>query len=120
MEIIQFPGKELWKDIVKRPVQNFEELKEIVKPILDAVKEKGDAAIKNYSLKLDKVDLDKIQVSEAKIRRATQSIDHSLKTAIETARKNIHTFHAAQSEQIRIIETSRGVRTGLPVRTRVR
>ena len=57
MEIIQYPEKNIWNDILKRPAFSVKELETNVSNILEDVKANGDAAIKKYALQFDKVSL---------------------------------------------------------------
>jgi histidinol dehydrogenase len=109
MEIIQYPEKNIWNDILKRPAFSVKELETNVSNILEDVKANGDAAIKKYALQFDKVNLSTITVSEEEIAQAIRSVSNELKNAIEMAKQNIETFHASQKEEIKTIETQKGV-----------
>lgn len=109
MEIIQYPEKNIWNDILKRPAFSVKELETNVSNILEDVKANGDAAIKKYALQFDKVNLSAITVSEEEIAQAIRSVSSELKNAIEMAKQNIETFHASQKEEVKIIETQKGV-----------
>ena len=109
MEIIQYPEKNIWNDILKRPAFSVKELETNVSNILDDVKANGDAAIKKYALQFDTVNLSTITVSEEEIAQAIRSVSSELKNAIEMAKQNIETFHTSQKEEIKTIETQKGV-----------
>lgn len=99
-----------WEVLLKRPAYNVVSLNEKVRAILDEVKEKGDDAIKNFSQRFDGVSLDNFTVSEDEKKGAEQSLSESLKKAIQTAARNITTFHQKQLAQPEIIETMPGIR----------
>ncbi|MFO0358721.1 MAG: histidinol dehydrogenase [Sphingobacteriaceae bacterium] len=109
MEIIQYPEKNIWNDILKRPAFSVKELETNVSNILEDVKANGDAAIKKYALQFDKVSLNTIRVSDEEIAQAIRSVSSELKNAIEMAKQNIETFHTSQKEEIKTIETQKGV-----------
>lgn len=109
MEIIKYPAKTLWKDILKRPTFNFKELEQTVSSILNDVKTNGDDAIRKYALQFDKVNLNSFQVGEAEIAEAFHIISQELKSAIEQAKQNIELFHNSQKEETKFIETVKGV-----------
>ncbi len=109
MEIIQYPEKNILNDILKRPAFSVKELETNVSNILEDIKANGDAAIKKYALQFDKVNLSAITVSEEEIAQAIRSVSSELKNAIEMAKQNIETFHASQKEEIKTIETQKGV-----------
>ncbi|HUS00406.1 MAG TPA: histidinol dehydrogenase, partial [Chitinophagaceae bacterium] len=103
------PSREKWNDIIQRPKINDAELKYIVADILSDVKENKDEGIKKYCLQFGKVWLDDLKVSEAEISEAVFLVDKDLKAAIQLAKKNIELFHLQQKEDIKKIETTKGV-----------
>ena len=109
MQIYQYPGKEKWNEIVQRPFIDHTLLEKSVKKILEKVKEKGDKALRKYSKEFDGVKLKKFQVSEKELNEAEALLSSELKQAIQQAKQNIETFHAAQNEEIKKIETKPGV-----------
>lgn len=109
MEIIKNPERKIWKDILKRPAFNYKELEKTVSLILEDIQLNGDTAVRNYCLQFDKVDLSSFRVNEIEILNAKNLLSPELKAAIDQARSNIETFHAAQKESITKIETAKGV-----------
>lgn len=103
------PARETWTEIIQRPQFNNEELKSRVSGILQDVKQNGDAAIKKYCLQFDGVALNELKVSEYEIEEALLLVDSELKMAIQLAKENIEKFHVSQKEEVKIIETSKGV-----------
>jgi histidinol dehydrogenase len=88
---------------------NLEEIEKVVAPILQQVKAQGDTALKEFTLRFDKVALPDIQVTPEEITGAGQQLSPELKKAIGVAKKNIETFHRAQLQQPQKIETQPGV-----------
>jgi histidinol dehydrogenase len=113
MEIVKYPQRESWKDLLKLPRIDHSELENVVSEILVDVKNNGDKALKDYSLKFDKVELKDFKVSQAEIDEANLRIDEPLKKAIGIARGNLEKFHDSQKVTGRIIETTPGVRCWL-------
>lgn len=109
MEIISYPEKNIWKNILKRPTFSFKELEKTVSDILEDVRTIGDEAIKKYALQFDKVNLNNLRVSKDEINDACNAVSPELKKAIETAKANIELFHKNQKEEIKEIETAPGV-----------
>ncbi len=109
MKIIRNPKKETWNEILARPAFDTEYLRRTVVDILDEVKKSGDAALKRFARKFDKVDLEDFLVTEQEFVEAERQITGDLKTAINRAKANIEKFHAAQAEKPEIIETTAGV-----------
>ena len=110
METIKYPNKETWKDILKRPTIDTTSLEATVQSVLLDIKANGQSAVKKYTLQFDKVDLENILVSADEFAVAVKSITTELKQAIQLAKKNIETFHSAQKEEVKIIETMPGVK----------
>lgn len=118
MEVYSYPEKELWDEIVLRPVVSTSPVEKTVKKILQKVREKGDKAIRKFTKEFDGVTLKKLRVTEREFEKAEKLIDEDLKKAIETAAKNIELFHSAQIEKVKKIETVPGVvcwRQSIPI-----
>lgn len=109
MKIIEYPQHKDWKTLLSRPALDNSSLTETVTAVLDDIKSRGDAAVKEYELKFDKVQLDSLQVSEAEIAEAETMVADELKNAIRLAKSNIEKFHAAQDHELPRIETMPGV-----------
>lgn len=109
MKIIEYPLHKDWKTLLSRPALDNSSLTETVTAVLDDIKSRGDAAVKEYELKFDKVQLDSLQVSEAELAEAESLVADELKNAIRLAKGNIEKFHAAQDHELPRIETMPGV-----------
>ena len=109
MKLYKYPDKEQWSKLVKRPVIESACLEKKVKKILAKVKQNGDKAIRKYAKEFDGIKLKKLLVSEKKLANAEGLLSIELKIAIQQAKKNIETFHAAQKEQVKKIETMPGI-----------
>lgn len=109
MEIIKYPSKEDWAALVKRPALDVTTLFDTVRTVLDEVRSQGDAAVKRYEEKFDKVALSDLQVSETEIEEARKLVPDDLKQAIRTAKANIEKFHASQRFTSQKVETTPGV-----------
>jgi histidinol dehydrogenase len=109
MKIYIDPGKEIWLQILQRPVFDYRQLEAEVSTILDDVKLNGDAAIKKYTAQFDGAVLNDFVVTEKEIAEAALHVDKDLKVAIEIAKNNITAFHISQKETVKKIETIAGV-----------
>ncbi len=110
MEIIRYPEQSRWKDILKRPLYDDRVIKETVVQILTDIRENGDSALKKYSRKFDKVNLENFLVTEEEIYQSEGNIKENLKLAIQLAKNNIEKFHSSQKQDTKIITTTRGVK----------
>jgi histidinol dehydrogenase len=99
-----------YKTVLQRPALDTTILFDSVKNILTDIKENGDAAVKNYALKFDKLDLTDFLVSEKEIQDAEDQLDTQLKKAILVAKSNIERFHEKQKSVVEIVETMQGVK----------
>ena len=109
MNIITYPERNTWADLLKRPTLQTESLRETVLEILNRIKFEGDKAVLEYEEKFDKVQLNSLLVSEEEIAEAEKKVSIELKAAITLAYNNIRTFHAAQEFQGKKITTLPGV-----------
>lgn len=109
MEIILYPDKKEWGGYLQRPHRDASELREVVKTVLDDVRQNGDKAIKLYEQKFDKVQLDSLAISEKELKEAESLVSTELKAAIQLAHANIEKFHAAQKFTTLKVETQPGV-----------
>ena len=116
--IIINPLRKEWPELIQRPQINSKDLDETVLEIINTVKQNGDEAVKNYSLKFHGFSPDNLWVTPDEIAGASKVIDKDLKKAVLLAKKNIEKFHQQQFEKIKKVETSSGVicwRKSLPV-----
>ena len=104
-----YPEKAQWNQLMKRAVNDTTELKESVAGIIEKVRTQGDEALREFCLKFDGVNLNKLKVSTSEIDEADDIVSHQLKRAISVAAKNIAKFHKAQRMEEIIVETTPGV-----------
>lgn len=109
MEIIKYPKKEEYGQIIRRPHKDSADLNSVVAQVLDDVRKEGDAAICRYEEKFDKVCLSSLLVTNEEIQSAEQYLSQDLKDAIHLAHSNISSFHEAQIMQPVEVETAPGV-----------
>jgi histidinol dehydrogenase len=109
INITKFPEKENWEKILLRPETNNAKLLATVKEVMTAVRLKGEEAVNMYSEKFDNVRVMHLKVASVEMQENTSILSKELKTAIQTAKKNIEKFHLAQVIEPKKIETSPGV-----------
>ncbi len=83
-----------------------------VAEIIANVRQNGDAALREYCLKFDKVRLDAIEVSREEIEAAYASVEPEFIDILERAAKNIHAFHSRQVRNSFVINETDGVVMG--------
>ena len=81
-------------------IESKKEIEDIIKEILDKVKEEKDAAVFAYTAKFDGAELttDTIEVTDAEIEEAYAQVDDTLLTVIRKAKDNIESYHAKQRQ----------------------
>ena len=115
MEILRYSQINL-AETVKRSEQDVNNVLSTVSEILENVKNNGDEAIKAYTEKFDGVLLDDLKVSEDEIKKAYETLDDSLLTALKQAAANIEKFHRMQIPEEWEMEVNPGVTAGQIVR----
>jgi len=109
MQIIKYPTRDTWGNLLARPTFDSSNLYETVRQILEDVRVNGDEAIQKYTRKFDGIELDAIEVTKVEIEAAEKKVSSLLKQAIEMAKRNIWKFHSEQQPELKEIQTSPGV-----------
>ena len=109
MKIFEYPNPKDWANLLERPTKTVDDIEAIVIDVFSEVKASGDNAIKSYTSKFDKVDLDNFVVSEVEIEEATERVSKKLKKAIKLAKSNIKAFHKTQRTKKVVLKTMKGV-----------
>lgn len=91
-----------------RPRIDFVSIFSKVQPIVDDVCQRGDSAVKDYTLQFDKVEIDKIVENVNELPEP--KLDETVREAFDVAYNNIYAFHAAQKQVEKVVENMAGVR----------
>ncbi|CAN0870197.1 Histidinol dehydrogenase, chloroplastic [Linum grandiflorum] len=91
-----------------RPRIDFTSIFTVVNPIVDDVRTGGDAAVKEYTAKFDKVNLDSVVMNVSEL--PTPELDANVRKAFDVAYDNIYAFHLAQKSVETTVENMKGVR----------
>lgn len=85
-------------DMLKRDPNNYDSYTETVQAIVDDVKERGNAALFEYTAKFDgaRLDADSIRVTEEEIREAMGQVEPELLAVMRTSMENIRRYHEKQ------------------------
>lgn len=109
MNIITYPERSQWNDLLRRPTLNTATLRETALEVLERVRTEGDKAVIEYEEKFDHVHLDSLTVSEEEFAEAEKAVSIELKAAIMLAFNNIKKFHEAQKFESKPVNTLPGV-----------
>jgi histidinol dehydrogenase len=119
IKIIKADGKcevDLLYSIRKRNEETNSEVTSIVNQIISDVKLYGDKAVKEYTLKFDKVDCENFEVTQAEIDSAICECDDVLIKALNEAAQSIKEFHINQKQKSWEISKNDGIRLGQQIR----
>ena len=109
MNKIYNPKKEDWSALLKRPTATVAAIETTVTEIFNEVKLNGDTAVRKYTNKFDKVELESFLVSETELDKQIETVSTDLKQAIVLAKNNIEKFHEAQRTAKVEVEIVEGV-----------
>lgn len=109
IELIEYPERSEWKNLMTRAVIETQTLHDTVAGVIDAVKNGGDAALRDFGERFDGVLIKDFKARTEEFDEADDIVPIQLKNAIAIAAKNIAKFHKAQRMQEISIETSAGV-----------
>jgi histidinol dehydrogenase len=79
-----------------RPSQAGEAPLEAVRAILADVKARGDAAVREYTERFDKVAIDDLRVPPQDMKAALDALPPTLREAMEAAREAVESYHRSQ------------------------
>ncbi|MCO5723569.1 histidinol dehydrogenase [Robiginitalea marina] len=96
MDWIRYPGRDSWRDLLKRPEKDLPSLEAVVSDVFNRVASEGDAALKAFTERFDGVVVEDLRLTPEEIERAGGQVPQDLKDAIDLAYENIYAFHAAQ------------------------
>jgi histidinol dehydrogenase len=98
------------RDLLARPaLKNDAALAARVAAIVARVRMDGDAALRELTAELDRVQLDSLEVSAAEFEAAERLLNEKQRAAIRTAAANIEAFHRPQVPQAIVVATAKGV-----------
>lgn len=84
--------------LLRRAEVKIDELIEYVRPIVNAVRDRGDAALVEFMARFDHVQLapDSLRVTREEIEQAHERLDKDVYAAIKHAIRNVRAFHQHQ------------------------
>ncbi len=102
--------------IAARGAENNRNAEAAVSEILKNVRERGDAALREYTEKFDGVRLETLELPKEALDAAERECDPALLDVMRRAAKNIRAFHERQKQQSRIDPAPNGTLMGQRVR----
>lgn len=119
MKITKANGKaeyELIENLKKRANEADQKIVDIVSNIIKNVKENGDDAVREYTVRFDGSVPKKTVVTKQELDSYLDMVDDDFKSAIIKARDNIYDFHLRQAQQSWMTTKENGVIMGQRVR----
>ncbi|QHC86604.1 histidinol dehydrogenase [Empedobacter brevis] len=98
-----------WSILTSRPTKEAQDLQKIILDVFEKIQMDKDEALIDFTEQFDQVRLTTLEISAEEIEEAKTLIAPDLKQAIQLAASNIEKFHISQREEIKIIETTKGV-----------
>ncbi len=100
------------EQILNRDIREDKSAEAIVEDIIAQVRERGDAALREYGEKFDHAKLAELAVSEAEMAEAFEQVPADFIRTLEIARDNISRFHSQQIAKNFVITEEGGVVLG--------
>lgn len=88
------------------------EVEAAVRALIDNVRRRGDAALREQALRFDRASLESLEVPREAWDEALEGLEPAVRTALEQAADNIAAFHRAQLPPPLEVEVTPGVRLG--------
>ena len=74
MQIFRYPLLNQWEQIVKRPLMDYSAKAEVVRDVMQNIREKGDAALREYTHKFDHVDIENPVIAPEDIKSSADQL----------------------------------------------
>ncbi|MCC7496957.1 MAG: histidinol dehydrogenase [Bryobacterales bacterium] len=102
--------------ILARRSARFNEAEQTVRPILDAVRQRGDRALMEYARKFDQLDRTGVEVPANELAASARKLKPAFRAALRAASKNIRAFARLQLPEPKSVQVGPGIRLGQIVR----
>ena len=102
--------------ILSRKAARFGQAEAIVRPILEAVKKRGDAAVLEYARQFDGLERKSVRVPQAELDAAAKGLSKEFVQAVKTASTNIRAYAKLQLPVAKSVTVSPGLKLGQIVR----
>lgn len=110
-----FESKQVGR-LLARKAARLTEAEAVVRPILEAVRKRGDRAVLEYARRFDGLERRSVRVPEAELRAAARALTPAFRKAVKTAADNIRSYAQRQMPREWRANTAPGLRVGQIVR----
>lgn len=108
--------RRLITELKQRAESTNKDVTQVVSDIIENVKNNGDKAVKEYTIKFDGSAPEKTEIDKEEIDRLVSKCDKDFLSAVEKAAENIRDFHRRQLQQSWLTTKDNGVIMGQRVR----
>lgn len=102
--------------LLARKAARFDEAEQVVRPILEAVRKRGDRALLEYARRFDGLERKSVVVPVEELKQAEQAVSPEFKKAVRTAARNIRAFAKLQLPVAKQTKIAPGITAGQMVR----
>jgi histidinol dehydrogenase len=88
-----------YRDVLPRAALDVEVALDVVRPICEDVRRRGAAAVREWTQRLDGVDVESTRVPEQALTAALEALDPAVRRALEEAARRTRTVHEAQRRE---------------------
>ena len=100
------------EEILNRDIRAEENVNAAVDAVLEDVRTRGDAAVREYTRRFDGVEIEDFQVTEAEIESAWNRVDEDFRQTLAMAAENIRRFHERQVHKDFVVTDQPGIVMG--------
>jgi histidinol dehydrogenase len=102
--------------LLERRTARLSEAENVVKPILEAVRRRGDKALVEYAKKFDGLDRSTVRLHSDELAAAAETLSPEFRAAVDTAARNVRAFSQLQLPKSQIRRFAPGLNIGYVVR----
>ena len=108
-------SKDMGQVLARRAAQ-MTDAEAVVRPILEAVRTRGDAGLMEYARRFDKLERGSVSVARSEMSAAAERLTPQFRNAVEVASNNVRRFADLQLPRESMVELGPGHRVGQLVR----
>lgn len=101
-----------YRRLMQRSAADVQRVLPAVQAIMESVRERGDAAVREFSARFDGVESEELRVGPEEVAAAYDRVEPALLAALQRARENLEHFHRQQLPRDDMRELQPGIRTG--------
>jgi histidinol dehydrogenase len=102
--------------LLARKAARFTEAETVVRPILEAVRSRGDRALLEYARQFDRLERKSVRVPPAELRASRDALTPEFRSAVETAAANIRAYAERQMPRPWTAQLKPGLQLGQIIR----